>query len=217
MEPVSLVRVAKVRSVPTAVGAGTPITATRKGVIREPPPTPVRPTRKPTRRPNRVGVGSISLGPVELPDGPEIAELLEPGDDPAGALVGLLLIGLDVELRGGGRLVRVGDAGELRYLPGERLLVEALHVALGADLKRGVDEDLDEVLPDVAPDLVADLLERRDGGDDYPDPVAGQEVGHEPDPQDVGVPVLATKAEALGKVGAHDVPVEDLDLAVPPV
>src|SRR3712207_118200 len=97
-------------SVPTAVGAGTPTTVSKNGVIREPPPTPVRPTRKPTRRPKRVGVGSI-LGSVELPDGQEVAELLELGDHPPRALVGLLLIGLDVQLGGGGRLVGVGDAG----------------------------------------------------------------------------------------------------------
>ena len=59
-DPVSLVRVAKVRSVPTAVGAGTPTTVTRKGVMSEPPPTPVRPTRKPTSSPKSAGAGSIT-------------------------------------------------------------------------------------------------------------------------------------------------------------
>jgi hypothetical protein len=56
------VAVAYSRSVPTAVGAGTPIVTTRKGVIKEPPPTPVRPTRKPTSRPKRTGSGSITPG-----------------------------------------------------------------------------------------------------------------------------------------------------------
>ena len=161
------------------------------------------------------GGGDQALGPVELPDRPEVAELLEPGEDPAGAVLRLLLVGLDVQLGGGRRLVRVGDARELRDLARERLLVEALHVALGAHLEGRVDEYLDKVLADVAPDLVADLLERRDGRDDDPDPVAGQKVGHEADPQHVDVPVLAREAEALGEVGANDVPVEDLDLAVP--
>jgi hypothetical protein len=45
-------------SVPIAVGAGTCMTAMRNGVISEPPPTPVRPTRKPTKRPTRAGTGS---------------------------------------------------------------------------------------------------------------------------------------------------------------
>jgi hypothetical protein len=30
----------------------------KNGVINEPPPTPVRPTKKPTRRPNSTGVSS---------------------------------------------------------------------------------------------------------------------------------------------------------------
>jgi hypothetical protein len=51
------VAVAKIMSVPTAVGAGTPTTATRNGVIKEPPPTPVRPTKNPTSRPKRAGGG----------------------------------------------------------------------------------------------------------------------------------------------------------------
>src|SRR3712207_3651868 len=181
---------AKTMSVPTAVGAETPTTAIRDGGMRGPPPTPVRPTRKPTRSPKRVGERSTS-GPVELPDGPQVAQLLEPGYDPPGALVRLLLVGLYVQLGGGGRLVGIGYPGELPDLARESLLVEALHVALGAHLERRVDEDLDEVVPDVAPYLVADLLERRDGRDDLPRPVAGQEVGDEADPEDVGVAVLA--------------------------
>src|SRR5688500_8599499 len=137
----------------------------RNGVIREPPPTPVSPTRKPTRRPKRVGERSI-LGPVELPEGEEVAELLEGGHDAACALVRLLLLGLDVELGGGGRLVGIGDACELRDLARESLLVETLHVALGAHLERRVDEDLDKVLPYGAPYRIADLLEGRDRRDD---------------------------------------------------
>src|SRR5215207_2778905 len=156
-----------------------------------------------------------SVGPVELPDGPEVAELLEPYDDPTGALVGLLLIGLDVELGGARRLVGIRDAGELLDLTRKSPLVEALHVALGTHLQGCVHIDLDEVLPYRAPDLVAHLLKRRDGRHYDPDPVSGQEIGHEPDPQDVGVPVLAAEAETFGEVGAYDVSVEDLDLAVP--
>src|SRR3712207_7820240 len=42
------------------------------------------------------------------------------------ALLRLLLVGLDVQLRGGRRLIRIRDAGELQDLTRERLLVEAL-------------------------------------------------------------------------------------------
>ena len=45
---------------------------------------------------------------------------------------GVPALGVDAELGALGRLVRVRDAGELLDLAGERLLVEALHVALGA-------------------------------------------------------------------------------------
>jgi hypothetical protein len=44
-------------AVPIAVGAGTCMTAMRNGVISE-APTPVRPTRKPTKRPKRAGTSS---------------------------------------------------------------------------------------------------------------------------------------------------------------
>src|SRR5215217_5012141 len=214
-EPVSLVRVAKVRSVPTAVGAGTPTTPTRKGVISEPPPTPVRPTRKPTSRPNSAGAGSTIMRPcsytlLSAPTG--AAKVLEVADDPGRALFSLL-VGLDVQFGSLRRLVRVGDAGELRDLPRECPLVEALDVTLGAHLQRSIDEDLDEILAHVLPDLVAHLLEGRDGADDHSYPVACQQVGHEPDPQYVGVPVLPGEPETLGQIGPHDVPVQNLDLA----
>src|SRR5215213_8476415 len=214
-DPVSLVRVAKVRSVPTAVGAGTPTTATKKGVMMEPPPTPVRPTRKPTRRPKSAGPGSITpaLRPVERLDRPEIAGLFEVADDPPRALLGVLLVGPYMQLRGSRHLVGVGDTGELRDLPRESLLVEALDVPLGTNLQRGIHEDLDEVLSDVAPYLVARLLKGRDDADDHTDPVARQEVGYEPDPEDVRVPVLPGKTEALAQVGPHNVPVQNLYLA----
>src|SRR5919112_1691620 len=79
--------------------------------------------------------------------GPEIPEELELLYHPLGALFGRLLVGLEGEVWGVGRLVGVGDAGELFDLARECLLVEALHVPLGADLQRGVDEDLDGPLP----------------------------------------------------------------------
>src|SRR5215212_9479140 len=134
-------------------------------------------------------------------------------DNPRRALAGLLLISLDVKLGGGGWLVGVGYPGELRDLPGESLLVEALHIPLGAHLERSIDEDLDEVLADIAPHLVTHLLEGRDGADDHTYPVARKEVGHEPYPQDVGVPVLPGETQPLGEVGPHYVPVQNLDPA----
>src|ERR687897_3945384 len=137
---------------------------------------------------------------------PEVPEELQLLYDLAGALLRLLLVGLEGEVRGRGRLVGVRDAGELLYLSGERFLVEALYVPLGAHFQRRVHEDLDEV-HDPAPDLVTGLLVRRDGRDDHRHPVAGEQVRHEPDAQNVYVAVVATEAQALGEVGAYDVAV----------
>src|SRR5215211_6563923 len=76
---------------------------------------------------------------------PQVSEELELLYDLADALFGRLLVGLEHEVGSVRWLVGVGDAGELFYLPGERFLVEALHVPLGAHFEGGVDEDLYEV------------------------------------------------------------------------
>jgi hypothetical protein len=112
-----------------------------------------------------------------------------------------------VQLWGCRRLVGVRYPRELPNLPAERLLIETLDIALGADLQRCVNIDLDEAFPDRAPHLIARLLERGDRRDEHPHPVSGQQVGDEADPQDVRISVLPRKAKALGEVGAHYVPV----------
>src|SRR5262249_61170162 len=58
--------------------------------------------------------------------------LLEQRDDALRALLRLLLLGLDPDLRGLRGFIRIGHAGELLDLAPERLLVQALHVAAGA-------------------------------------------------------------------------------------
>src|SRR5688500_13764450 len=145
---------------------------------------------------------------------PEVPEELELLYDPAGALIRRLLIGLEDEIGGVGRLVRVRDAGELLYLPGESLLVEALDVPLRAHLQRSIDEDLDEVY-DPAPHLVPRLLVRRDGADDHTHPVAREQVRHKADPEHVDVAIIPGESEAFGQVGPHDVPVQDLHVPLP--
>ena len=54
------------------------------------------------------------------------------------------LVGLDVDFRSFGSLVRRRDAGEFGDLTPAGLGVKTLHVAGFADRQRGVDEDLDE-------------------------------------------------------------------------
>src|SRR5215217_4940645 len=145
---------------------------------------------------------------------PEVPEELELLYDLAGALLRRLLGGLEDEVGGVRRLVGVGDAGELLYLPCKSLLVEAFHVPLGTDFQRSIDEDLDEV-HDPAPHLVPRLLVRRDGADDHTHPVARKEVGHKAYPKYVYVAVFPGEGEAFREVGPHYVPVEDLHGPLP--
>ena len=101
----------------------------------------------------------------------------------ARALLRLVLLGVDHELRARRLLVRVRDAGELLDLALERLLVEALHVAPRALVDRGLDVDLDERadLLDQLARLLPRRLVRRDRGRDH-----GAALAREPrrDPAD---------------------------------
>ena len=138
--------------------------------------------------------------------------LLEVGEDLLRRLLGRLVLGLDHQLGVLRRLVGVGDAGELLDLAGAGLRVEALDVALLADLDRGLDVGLDEAAVHHLARLVADLAVGRDRGGDHRHAVAGQQVGDERDAADVGVAVLLREAEALREVLADDVAVEHLEL-----
>src|SRR5579875_158716 len=96
-------------SVPTAMIGLTPITRIMTGVIRAPPPIPVRPIRKPMIRPMRVKRGSIhpSLALFVTHVIPNAAELTTAGEDrPKEHL---------------GRVRAAGDVGERlrRYVPDE--------------------------------------------------------------------------------------------------
>ena len=137
---------------------------------------------------------------------------LELGEDARRALGGRLLLGADVHVGARRRLVGVADAGELLDLAGEGLRVEALHVAAGALLDRGVDEHLDEgaELLDQAARRGARLDVGRDRRDQRHDAGAGEAAGDPADALDVRVAVLLREPEALGEVGAHDVAVEVL-------
>src|SRR5215211_6406976 len=137
--------------------------------------------------------------------------LLEIGEDLLGGLLGRLALGVDHQLRLLGRLVGVGDARELLDLTGAGLGVEALDVALLADLDRGLDVRLDEAAVHNLPRLVADLAVGRDGGRDDRHAVAGEQVRDERDAADVRVAILLREAEALREVLADDVAVEHLE------
>src|SRR3954469_14230109 len=90
-----------------------------------------------------------------------------------------LLLGVDHELRTRRLLVRVGHARELLDLALEGLLVEALDVAAGAFVDRGLDEDLDERadLVDIRARFLPRRLVGRDRGGDHGAALAGQGRG----------------------------------------
>src|SRR5215203_2578703 len=150
------------------------------------------------------------LGRVVLLDGLEVPELLQPEDNPPRTLLGLLLVRLDAELGDSRRLVGIRNSGERRYLPAKRLLVKTLHVPLGAHLQRRVHEDLDKVLAYGPPDLVTSLLVRRDGRDNNGHSIAGKQIGNEPDPKYVRIPVLPREPEALREIRPNDIPIKNL-------
>ena len=81
-----------------------------------------------------VSVRAVALMRAPRP-GSEL-QLFEPREHGRRRLGGLAAGGVEAELRVRRLLVRVRDAGEVLDLAGERLLVEALRVALGADLER---------------------------------------------------------------------------------
>lgn len=124
-----------------------------------------------------------------------------------------LRVRLDTEVRGLRCLVRVVDPGQTGDLARRLLGVQALHVALGADLDGGGHVDL-QVRGALGGVPLADGLtavrERRDHRDERLHAVGREEFGDEADPLHVGVPVLAAETEAGGEELADLVAVEDL-------
>src|SRR5512132_1922644 len=103
-------------------------------------------------------------------------KLLELRDHQGGALLGVAELRVEHELGARRLFVGVADAGELRDLSFERLLVEALHVTLGALVDRGLHVDLDEGadLIDALARLLPRLLVRGDRGGDHGSALARQ-------------------------------------------
>src|SRR4029450_1099294 len=111
-----------------------------------------------------------------------------------------------------GAPVRIVATREPLDLAGERLLVQALGIAVLRQLvERGVHVDLD-ALPDQRPHLRAGLPVGRYRTADRRAAVAGQQLGDEPDPQHIRVAILLGDPEALGQVLPDHVAVQDLGL-----
>src|SRR5262245_24804321 len=91
---------------------------------------------------------------------PRIPQLYELRHDLADALVYGFLRAVDRDIGALGRFVRIAHTREILELSGERLLVQALDVALGEHVDGAMHVDLDEpgaALRDVLADLVADV------------------------------------------------------------
>ena len=101
---------------------------------------------------------------------------------------------------------------------GQRLLVEALHVARGQRLDRGVRVDLDErhavALGGLA-DLVAGVGVGRNRGADRDGTVSREQACDEADAADVGVAILLREPEPFRQMRSHLVAVEDFDRPLP--
>ena len=146
-------------------------------------------------------------------------ELLELRDHASRRLLRREPLRVDDDLGVLRRLVRVVDAREALDLAGERLRVEAVHVAARALVERGPDVDLDEraVLLDQRACVAARLGVRRDRRDDDGAAVARDPRGDPAEPLDVRVAVLLREAEALREVRANRVAVQVLDDEAAPV
>src|SRR5215203_4958528 len=141
------------------------------------------------------------------------AQLGQLSEDLLRALIGRRRLGVDAKLGALGCLVRIRDAGELLDLTGERLRVEALHVALGASIDRRIDVNLDEAteLLNHLSRLGPGLGVRRDRRHDHGAALPGEPGGDPADALDVRVAVLLREPEPLREVLANRVPVQILD------
>ena len=126
-------------------------------------------------------------------------------------LIDRLRPAVDDHVRGVGRLVRIGDTGEVIDLAGQRFLVQTLDVALGEHVDRAAHVDLDKAT-DPPAHFSPRVRVRRDRCGDGDDAVAGQQLGNEPDATDVDVAVFLAEAEAGTQCLTDFVAVEHLDI-----
>src|SRR5262249_30147240 len=91
-------------------------------------------------------------------------------------------------------------------------LVEALHIALAADLKRAFDIDLYKIAdmftcPGACPTV------RRDGGGDASHSIASKQATHEGDSLNIRIAVLTTKTQSFAEVSTYYIPIENFGSA----
>ena len=106
------------------------------------------------------------------------------------------LAGIHDDFRIFGLLVGGGDAGKVGDLPGTGFFIEALGIAIFADLQVALYEDFDEVaVVEQGPDPLAILLVGGDEGGDDDGAGVGEQLGHLAHPADVLLPVSGGEAE----------------------
>src|SRR3954454_19852425 len=168
------------------------------------------PTKTPARRrlgaPPATTSGASAATTCSVDD----AALAQQGQHCGGGGGGVLA-GPDPQVGRFGRLVGVVDAGHARDLAGASAGVQALRVALLAELQRRVDEDLEEVDADLLVDGPRGVAVRRiraDQRDDGDGAGVGEVAGHVRGPPDVLGAVLLGEAEVAVDAVAQVVAVE---------
>src|SRR4051794_34035952 len=109
-------------------------------------------------------------------------------------------------------LVGVVDAGKALDLAGQRLLVQALSIALDQHLQRHIHEHLEEV-GDALANLIADSAVGRYRRRDRDHIVAREHLADPADPADVRVTIFLRETQALAQVRAPPIPAQPFDFA----
>src|SRR5262249_15181977 len=143
----------------------------------------------------------------------DVAQIEQLGDNRVDTLADRELAGVERDLGIEWGLVGVINAGEALDLSGAGLGVEALDVALFADVDRGVAEDLDEVPPGELAGVLAGPAVGADHGAEGGAAVLGDEAGDVADTVDVLVAVFLAEAQPLRQMGPDLVAVQERDIA----
>ena len=97
--------------------------------------------------------------------------------------------------------LRAGKALEFAFID---LFVETFHIALTADFKGTLEVHFDQVT-DFPARPIASLAIGRNSSSNGDDAVAREQTTDKSDALNVGIAVLATKAQPFAQVGAHNI------------
>src|SRR5581483_3937274 len=103
-------------------------------------------------------------------------------------------------------IIHTGQACQFALI---RELVQPLHIALAADLKRTLDVYLNKFANFPARPLACLSIGGNSGGNAY-DTIACQQVADESDTFDVSIPILTAEAQALTQMSPHNIAIQHL-------